>query len=184
MHASPVDNRRLGADVDRHSEAAGHGDVVDAGIGDEQRVRLYALEERQILLQPCKLRVMGISVERHIELLAQGVGVADGFRQLFVGKISGKSAQAKGLAGAIHSIRPVMQGEAQLFKISGRCQKFNVLFHCDPPVSLPKQARRHPAAAACAQTAHPAAHPGGTASSAQRPFSVGGSDKRLRRARR
>ena len=40
---------------------------------------------------------MGIGVERHIELFALGVGVADGFRQLFVGKIAGKARRPKAL---------------------------------------------------------------------------------------
>ena len=46
-------------------------------------------------------------VDRHVDVLAPGMGIVDGFLQFFIGKVVAESPQAEGLPSQVYGIGAV-----------------------------------------------------------------------------
>ena len=88
----------------RH-ELPGHGE--DARIGDEDGVDADVAQVHEVIRQGLEVVVVREDIDRHVDVLAPGMGVVDGFLQFFIGKVVAESPQAEGLPSQVDGIGTV-----------------------------------------------------------------------------
>ena len=103
----PVGRIGLGRHVDGQvgHELPGHGE--DARIGDEDGVDADVAQVHEVIRQGLKVVVVREDIDRHVDVLAPGMGVVDGFLQFFIGKVVAESPQAEGLPSQVDGIGTV-----------------------------------------------------------------------------
>ncbi len=118
----------LGADMNGYvgNQAPGHPE--DSRIGHDDGIRPHPPDIAKIVGNGRHFMIAGINVAGHIDFFSAIMDKANGRCQFRKSEIPGKIAQAEILAGQIHSIGPVMQGDFKLFEIACRCQQLNFIW--------------------------------------------------------
>lgn len=86
-------------------ELPGQGE--DARVGDEECVDADIAQVDEVFRQALEVVVMREDVDRHVDVLAPGMGIVDGFLQFFIGKVVAESPQAEGLPSQVYGIGAV-----------------------------------------------------------------------------
>ena len=138
----PVGRIGLGRHVDgqvRH-ELPGHGE--DARIGDEDGVDADVAQVHEVIRQGLEVVVVREDIDCHVDMLAPGMSVIDGFLQFFIGEVIAESPQAEGLPAQVDGIGTVQKGHLHFIHTAGRSQQFH--FSHSLILSIAKRScRRH-----------------------------------------
>ena len=103
----PVGRVGLGRYVDRQVRHELPGQGEDARVGDEDGVDADIAQVDEVFRQALEVVVMREDVDRHVDVLAPGMGIVDGFLQFFIGKVVAESPQAEGLPSQVYGIGAV-----------------------------------------------------------------------------
>ena len=91
-----------------------------AQIAYDDGIHPGLLHSTSVFRKRSQIFIMRINVARCEHARAAGMGIGNGRRQLFQGKIAGAAAQAKLIACKIYGICPEVKRIAQLFHATGR----------------------------------------------------------------